>query len=195
MKTFEFKTTYKKLLADILTPVSLYLKLRDRFPQSILLESSDYHGVENSYSFICLEPVAQFKVDNQYIVKKYPDGLIEEQQIKNRKEVVEELSNFISSIKTNKVENQVNGFFGYTAYNSINYFEKIQIETSLPTEEKIPEFINEVPPMMAITGVFSSCSFIYYPLVNARNSASSMILMPSALALSSFEPASSPATI
>ncbi len=141
MNTFQFKTTYKKLLADILTPVSLYLKLRDRFPQSILLESSDYHGIENSYSYICLEPIAQFKVEDQNITKKFPNNTIEKHQIRDRKEVVEELSHFISSIQTEKTDNLVNGFFGYTAYNSIQYFEKLRLETSLPAEEKIPELL------------------------------------------------------
>jgi len=141
MNTFQFKTTYKKLLADILTPVSLYLKLRDVFPQSILLESSDYHGIENSYSYICLEPIAQFKVEDQNITKRYPDNSVEKHLIKDRKEVVEELTSFISSIQTEKTENVVNGFFGYTAYNSIQYFEKLELETSLPSEEKIPELL------------------------------------------------------
>ncbi len=141
MKTFEFKTSYKRLLADILTPVSLYLKLRDRFPQSILLESSDYHGIENSYSYICLEPVAQFKVDDHTISMKYPDNTILKQKINDRKEVVEELSHFIASVKTEKANGLVNGFFGYTAYNSIEYFEKIKLDTSLPPEEKIPDLM------------------------------------------------------
>ena len=71
---FKLNTTYKKLLADTFTPVSIYLKLRDKFPNSILLESSDYHGNENSFSFICIEPVASFKVENEIITINYPDS-------------------------------------------------------------------------------------------------------------------------
>ena len=73
MEKFKFKTRHEKLLADILTPVSLYLKIRDKFPQSILLESSDYHGIENSYSYICLDPIAQFKVEDGQIIKRLPN--------------------------------------------------------------------------------------------------------------------------
>src|SRR4030066_1768972 len=74
MKTFPFTTTTKRLLADTITPVSVFLKIRDIYPNSILLESSDYHGNENSYSFICFNPVATFMVDNGVYTASYPDG-------------------------------------------------------------------------------------------------------------------------
>src|SRR3954464_8003435 len=67
-------TNYKKLLADTFTPVSIYLKLRDKFPNSILLESSDYHGNENSFSFICCKPIASIQVENEAILENFPDG-------------------------------------------------------------------------------------------------------------------------
>ena len=52
------------MLADIITPVSIYLRIRDVYPNSLLLESSDYHGNENSYSFICMKPLASFSIEN-----------------------------------------------------------------------------------------------------------------------------------
>ena len=64
---YKLHTHYKKLLADTLTPVNIYLKLRDVFAGSILLESSDYHGHENSLSFICCEPIASFQIDNNQV--------------------------------------------------------------------------------------------------------------------------------
>src|SRR4051812_36680616 len=67
-------THCRKLLADTFTPVSIYLKLRDKFPDSILLESSDYHGNENSFSFICCKPVAGITVDKGQITEQFPDG-------------------------------------------------------------------------------------------------------------------------
>src|SRR5688572_10021903 len=75
-------TTYtKKLLANTLTPVNIYLKLRDVFAGSILLESSDYHGHENSLSFICCDPIASFQiVDNEASIQ-YPDGVAEQIKI------------------------------------------------------------------------------------------------------------------
>ncbi|MFN8254136.1 MAG: anthranilate synthase component I family protein [Bacteroidales bacterium] len=141
MRTFEFKTNYKTLLADILTPVSLYLKLRDKYPKSILLESSDYHGVENSFSYLCLEPVATFTAEDKNIVKRYPGGEVETLPVLQKNDTISELGKFISSIKTEQNSNLVNGFFGYTSYNSIQYFEKIKLNTLLPSEEKVPEMV------------------------------------------------------
>ena len=131
----------KNYLADILTPVSLYLKIRDKFPKSVLLESSDYHGIENSYSYICLDPIAQFKVEDGQIFKQFPNQETTQQTIEDRNNVVEQLSQFISSFDAEKVNNQINGFFGYTAYNSIQYFEKLQVNTEAPKEEKIPDLL------------------------------------------------------
>ena len=74
MKTFNLYTHYKKILADTITPVSIYLKIRDNYPNSILLESSDYHANDNSFSYICFNPIAHIEVKDQQIKKAYPDG-------------------------------------------------------------------------------------------------------------------------
>src|SRR5690606_17220880 len=76
------RTTAKKLLADTLTPVTIYLKLRDVFAGSLLLESSDYHGHENSLSFICCGPLATFEITGSAVRMTFPDG-------KQRKETLE----------------------------------------------------------------------------------------------------------
>ena len=73
MKTFQLKTHYKKILADTITPVSIYLKIRDKYPNSILLESSDYHANDNSFSYICFNPIASIKVENEVVIQKFPD--------------------------------------------------------------------------------------------------------------------------
>lgn len=73
MTTFTLHTTSKKLLADTFTPVSVYLKIRDKFPNSLLLESSDYHANDNTFSFICFNPIANFSVAKNKIIKQYPD--------------------------------------------------------------------------------------------------------------------------
>src|SRR5690606_5080427 len=74
MRKYKITTTHKRLLADTLTPVSVYLKLRDRYPNSILLESSDYHGAENSFSYICCSPMASIKAENEILTEVFPDG-------------------------------------------------------------------------------------------------------------------------
>src|SRR5476649_648179 len=77
MKKYNIITTYKKLLADTTTPVSIYLRLRDVFPNSLLLESSDYHSRENSVSYVCCEPIAGLTLTNGSLKKTYPDGSVE----------------------------------------------------------------------------------------------------------------------
>jgi anthranilate synthase component I len=74
MKKIKIHITVKKLLADTCTPVGLYLKLRDRYPNSILLESSDYHGGQNSFSYICCDPIATIRVENETIIELLPGG-------------------------------------------------------------------------------------------------------------------------
>lgn len=70
MKSFQLQTTYKQILADTITPVSVYLKVRDRYPNSILLESSDYHANDNSFSYICFNPIASIKIENERIINE-----------------------------------------------------------------------------------------------------------------------------
>src|SRR5471030_1343711 len=77
MKKYKIVTTYKKLLADTTTPVSIYLRLRDVFPNSLLLESSDYHSRENSVSYICCEPIGGLILNEGRLKIKYPDGMEE----------------------------------------------------------------------------------------------------------------------
>ena len=81
MKRFEVKTRTVRLLADTITPVSIYLKIRDIYPNSLLLESSDYHGNENSYSYICLKPIASFEADNGTVSGDLPRWIRNENSI------------------------------------------------------------------------------------------------------------------
>jgi anthranilate synthase component 1 len=74
MKVYTLQTRYKKILADTLTPVSVYLSLRDQFPHSLLLESSDYHANQNDYSYICSNPIASITLKNKILTTHYPDG-------------------------------------------------------------------------------------------------------------------------
>ncbi|WP_405395832.1 anthranilate synthase component I family protein [Maribacter sp. Asnod2-G09] len=127
--TYQFKTYHKKILADTMTPVSVYLKIRDRFPNSILLESSDYHANNNSFSYICCNPIASIKVENEIITKQFPDGAVEETQITEDTNVVEIIDTFSKTFKadTNDFKFINNGLFGYMAYDAVRYFEDVDI--------------------------------------------------------------------
>ncbi|GAA3637946.1 anthranilate synthase component I family protein [Flavivirga jejuensis] len=130
MTTFNLYTHYKKILADTITPVSIYLKIRDKYPNSILLESSDYHANDNSFSYICFNPIASIKVENEIINQTFPDGSSLEKPITDSIDVSEEIHQFTKRFNVNsdtefKFIN--NGIFGYIAYDAVRYFEDVEI--------------------------------------------------------------------
>lgn len=134
---YKLRTTSKKLLADTLTPVNIYLKLRDVFACSLLLESSDYHGHENSLSFICCDPIATFEVSGQTVSMTFPDGKKETHFLRKKGEAVEFLDKFRSSFQVQDPQGKyINcGLFGYISYDGVRYFEDIEIpqqETPMP---------------------------------------------------------------
>ncbi len=117
MKTFSLNTHYKKILADTITPVSIYLKIRDKFPNSILLESSDYHANDNSFSYICCNPIASIQVNDNIISQSFPDGSSITNSVDNA-DVVDEIHKFTQRFKVDSNEDFKfihNGIFGYTA--------------------------------------------------------------------------------
>lgn len=129
MKKYQIITHYKQILADTITPVSLYLKIRDRYPNSILLESSDYHANDNSFSYICFNPIASIKVENERITKIYPDGYSEVETISNQTHLPTEIDAFSQKFSREKNNFKFinNGLFGYIAYNAVRYFEDVQL--------------------------------------------------------------------
>lgn len=129
MKQYKLNTTYKSVLADTITPVSVYLKIRDKFPNSILLESSDYHASDNSFSYICCNAIASFKVENNVITTHFPDGSSENHPIQHETSITNEISNFMQKFSVNgpNLKFAYNGLFGFTSYEAIRYFEKIEI--------------------------------------------------------------------
>lgn len=139
--TYTIKTRSRKLLSDTLTPVNIYLKLRDVYAGSILLESSDYHGQENSLSMICCEPLASFKVKGGIAESRFPDGKIVQEELKE-KPLTESLDKFRAAFDT-KVDSDKTGFsgcglFGYMTYDTVKFFEDVSIQES---ENQIPEAI------------------------------------------------------
>ena len=128
-KTYKLQTHYKKILADTLSPVSIYLKIRDKFPNSMLLESSDYHGNDNSFSYICCNPIATIKIEGNTLTKTYPYQSKKTSIIENN-EVTNEIHQFTKQFKTQTKEKFKfinNGLFGYTSYDAVKYFETIEL--------------------------------------------------------------------
>lgn len=127
----------KQLLSDTVTPVGLYLKLRDQFHNTFLLESSDYHGNDNNFSFICLEPLASFIVEDKTITKTGL-GLDTVISITERSQVISELQNMIDSFNIDQKDG-VNGLFGYTNYDAVRYFDTLNIDAPKKEKHSTPE--------------------------------------------------------
>ncbi|MEN9489134.1 MAG: hypothetical protein RL494_1399, partial [Bacteroidota bacterium] len=129
MKTYNLKTQFKQILADTITPVSIYLKIRDKFPNSLLLESSDYHANDNSFSYICCNPIAFIKIENETIFKSFPDGTSQKIEIDNQTNIPNEIQKFTAQFKSENNDFKFinNGLFGYISYDAVRYFEKIEI--------------------------------------------------------------------
>lgn len=126
---YQLVSHHKKILADTITPVSVYLKIRDRFPNSILLESSDYHANDNSFSYICCNPIASIKVENETVLQQFPDGTSKEISISEETDIPTLLHNFSQKFESqdNSFKFINNGLFGYMAYDAVRYFEDIDI--------------------------------------------------------------------
>ncbi|WP_452219877.1 anthranilate synthase component I family protein [Lacinutrix salivirga] len=170
MKTFSLYTHYKKILADTITPVSIYLKIRDKYPNSILLESSDYHANDNSFSYICFNPIASIEVNNDNIKQNYPDGSSKTNNALNIS-VTEEIHKFTKRFKVNSVEEFKfinNGIFGYTAYDAVKYFEDIQISKK-PNSLDIPDIYYAVYQNIIAINHFKNEAYIFAHCFEAEN--------------------------
>ncbi|WP_130736214.1 anthranilate synthase component I family protein [Flavobacterium sp. J27] len=162
MKKYKLNTNYKQILADTMTPVSVYLKIRDKFPNSILLESSDYHGNDNSFSYICFNPIATFKVENQKIEMDFPDATCESININSSINVVKQIEIFSKrfSADENKFKFITQGLFGYISYDAIQHFETIKIAEK-SSENKIPEILYAVYQNIIAINHFKNEAYIF----------------------------------
>ena len=140
MKKYHLKTFEKKILADTLTPVSVYLRLRDHFSNTLLLESSDYHANDNSFSYICFNPIADIKIHENELKETYPDGQTNITTIDDSISIPNKIDNYIKHFKTEKNSHKFinNGLFGYLSYDSVKLFESVEIVRRSENTE-IPE--------------------------------------------------------
>jgi len=141
MKTYTYETTVKSVPGDLHTPVSTYLKVRDLFAQSVLMESSDYHGSENNRSFIGLNPIASIAVNHGMVTAKYPDDTTEIRPIDDNYRVETALNDFLSRFQVSGDSSQYCGLYGYTAFNAVRYFEHIDVHDSQQDRNDAPELL------------------------------------------------------
>ena len=136
---YQFTTNCKKVMGDLHTPVSLYLKIRDAFPQSALLESSDYHANENSTSYIGLKPIAYIDINRGECIETYPDGKIVNNQISEKFTISDALDHFIKNFSIAGNDTSALGLFGYTTFNCVKYTENIDIKESTEGRNDAPD--------------------------------------------------------
>ena len=170
MEIYKFKTTFKKILADTITPVSVYLKIRDKFANSLLLESSDYHANDNSFSYICSNPIASIKIVNETIFKTFPDGTLNAIAIdknSNIPKIIEEFASQFQSVN-NDFKFINNGLFGYISYDAVRYFENIEINKK-DNDLQIPDIYYAVYQNIIAINHFKNEAFIFCHSITESN--------------------------
>ena len=143
MTTYKFQTTSKTILADLYTPVGVYMRLRDLYPQSALMESSDYHDANNSHSFIGINPIASVAIGHGIVTISFPDGTTERKPLSKDFGSAEAIHALIDRIQVTGDDAAVCGLFGYTSFNAVRYFENINVKDE--TQEK-----NDAPDVLYI---------------------------------------------
>jgi anthranilate synthase component 1 len=128
MKKILINTKCKQLLADVFTPVGIYLRLRDRFRDTVLLESTDHHAAENSYSFICINAVAGIEITSTNSIEfKLPNQNPERIGVQDVSKVPTLLFDFMQRFETkseNKEARFAQGLYGYTTYDAVQFLNR-----------------------------------------------------------------------
>lgn len=143
MKKIKITTTVKKMLADVYTPVGIYLRLRDRFRDTILLESADHHAAENSYSFICINAVGGIEIRNKNVVEyKLPGQDPEKAELKGNEDLKNLLWNFMQRFEVESEDSKsaqfAQGLYGYFTFDAVQFFETIRFKNEKDESNKIP---------------------------------------------------------
>jgi anthranilate synthase component 1 len=148
MATFNYTPQTRKILADLYTPVGVYMRLRDIYPQSALMESSDYHGTENSRSFIGVHPIASIAVGHGVVTATYPDGRVEEKELpafgegkgeKCKLAISKAFNDFIQAFHVEGEGSECCGLYGFTTFNAVRYFENIPVKDTTMEKNDAPD--------------------------------------------------------
>ncbi len=163
MEKFRFYTHYRKILADTDTPVSIYLRIRDRFSHAVLLESSDYHGNENTFSYICFEPVSSFRVEDHQITHTYPDGTTHLTPLEKGQQLMPILQEYVGKFHMDVLDLKFtyNGFFGYQSYDAVRWMEEIDIATYTDDSRQIPDVLYYLYRYMIVINHFNNELYLF----------------------------------
>lgn len=138
---YKYHTISKTILADLYTPVSVYMRVRDQYPQSALMESSDYHGGENSRSFIGINPIASVAISHGKAVCTFPNGSKTEKEVSNTYRCDHAINEFLSNIEVEGEDKNFCGLYGYTTFNAVRYFENIAVKDTTLDKNDAPDML------------------------------------------------------
>ena len=141
METFKYKTASRTILADLYTPVGVYMRLRDLYPQSALMESSDYHEKDNSRSFIGINPIASVAIGHGMASVSFPDGSTFRHEVNKDYRSDKAIHALIDRIEVTGDDAAVCGLFGYTSFNAVRYFEDIAVKDETQAKNDAPDVL------------------------------------------------------
>ena len=141
METFKYTTSSKTILADLYTPVGVYMKLRDLYPQSALMECADYHDAASSRSFIGVNPIASVAIGHGIATVNYPDGTTFLHEVNKDYRSDKAIHELIDRIEVTGEDAAVCGLFGYTSFNAVRYFEDIAVKDETQTKNDAPDVL------------------------------------------------------
>lgn len=142
MKKIQITTVVKKMLADVYTPVGIYLRLRDRFRDTVLLESTDHHAAENSYSFICINAVGGIEIKEGAVETKLPAQNPERKKLDGNDDLKTILWQYMQGFEATgsdeKAAQFAQGLYGYFGFDAVQHFETIRFKNAVDDRNKIP---------------------------------------------------------
>ena len=145
MDTFHYQVASRTILADLYTPVGVYLSLRNLYPQSALMESSDYHSHDTARSFIGVRPMAHFRVAHGRVQSTYPDGCETHEQLdldhkgKAKEQVAQAMARFMARFRVEGEGSSYYGLYGFTSFNAVRYFENIDVPDTTMERNDAPD--------------------------------------------------------
>lgn len=145
--TYNYQTVSSTILADLYTPVGVYLGLRGLYPQSALMESSDYHSHDTARSFIAIHPMASFAVSHGVAITSLPDGTVLRQPLdldRNgvaKEQVAQALGDFLAAFHVEGEGREYCGVYGFTSFNAVRYFENINVVDDTQPANDAPDML------------------------------------------------------
>ena len=138
---FNYQTTCKTILADLYTPVGVYMRLRDLYAQSALMECADYHDMSNARSFIGINPMASVAIGHGKATITFPDGSTKEHEINKNYQSHNAIHELIDSINVEGDGANICGLLGYTSFNMVRYFEDINVKDETQDKNDAPDML------------------------------------------------------